>query len=258
MNFVPDVDAFTLDGETGVMVREGLRLVMNPDDVCAVAFALRVKATHPETSVEVVTMAPVTVTPHMEDLIRVGVDKGTILADPAFAGSDTYATATVLARHLARCDFDVILTGTHAIDGDTAHVPAQLGACLALSRMSGIVRVDENRFTHESAVFDVESEDEVATYAMVLPGILSLTRDSGYKLPYPSRKALERDVSSQLQIVSNRELAFAEGQVGLGGSRTQVVKAFARKNTHKDQIVVQADDEGIAFIHQYLRDKGFL
>ncbi len=105
VKFVPDVDSFQYDYERNVLIREKVRLLLNPDDACAVAFALKVKARRPDTVIEVVTMAPTSVKPHMEDLLRLGVDRGTILSDPAFAGSDTYATSKVLARHLEGVGF---------------------------------------------------------------------------------------------------------------------------------------------------------
>lgn len=258
VKFVPDVDSFRYDYENRLLIRENVRLQLNPDDVCAVAFALKVKAMHPETEIEVVTMAPATVTPHMEDLLRIGVDQGTIISDRAFAGSDTFATTRVLASYLKRGNYDALLTGTHAIDGDTSHIPAQLGDCLGLNQMSGIVRIDENRLNQASAVFDVETESEIITYEMALPAILSLTRDSKYKLPYASRVELERDVSAQLHVISNRDLGFAADDVGTNGSKTKVVQTMTREYDQKSRIVVKVDDEGVEFVFNFLKEKGFV
>ena len=258
VKYVPDVDSFKYDYENSLLIRENVRLQLNPDDACAVAFALKVKATHPGTSVEVVTMAPATVTPHLEDLLRIGVDRATLLSDRLFAGSDTFATSSVLARFLSTCNYDVILTGTHAIDGDTSHIPAQLGACLDLNQMSGIIHLDETRFSQERAVFDVETEGEVVTYEMALPAILSLTRDSKYKLPYASRKDLARDVSGNLAVLSNRELAFDVDEIGLTGSKTKVVRTYTKEFDQKNRTVVKTDDEGIDFVYKFLKDKGFI
>lgn len=258
VKYVPDVDSFKYDYENSLLIRENVRLLLNPDDACAVAFALKVKATHPGTSIEVVTMAPATVTPHLEDLLRLGVDQGTLISDRLFAGSDTYVTSRVLARYLSRCEFDAILTGTHAIDGDTSHIPSQLGACLDLNQMSGIVHMDETRFNQDRAVFDVETEGEIVTYEMTLPAIFSLTRDSKYKLPYASRKDLARDVSDQLTVLSNHDLGFDEDEIGLTGSKTKVVQTFTKEFDQKNRTVVQTDDDGIDFVYKFLKDKGFL
>lgn len=258
LKFVPDVDSFRYDYESSTLIRENVRLQMNPDDVCAVAFALKAKAARPGTSVEVVTMAPATVTPQMEDLLRIGVDRGTILSDRLYAGSDTFATATILASYLNQRAYDVILSGTHAIDGDTSHIPPQVADCLDLNQMSGIVRIDEHRFGPESAVFDVETEDTSATYEMTLPAVLSLTRESQYKLPYASRKDLERDVSDRLHILSNRELTLAVDRIGLAGSKTRVVRTDTKEFDQKKRTVVGTDDAGIDIVYRFLKDKGYI
>ncbi len=258
VKFVPDVDSYQVDFENNALIREKARLQLNPDDVCAVAFALHVKARHPDTTIEVVTMAPSIVTPHLQDLLRIGVDQGTLISDRIFAGSDTFATATILARYLVNCDYDAILTGTHAIDGDTSHIPAQLGALLDKNQMSGIVRIDDNQFSKASAIFDVETEEACVTYEMKLPAILSLTRDCPYKLPYASRKDLARDVSANLRMISSQDLSFPADEVGTAGSKTRVARTFTREYDKRGQVVVQVDDAGIDRVYQFLKEKGLI
>ncbi|NCA99716.1 MAG: electron transfer flavoprotein subunit beta/FixA family protein [Clostridia bacterium] len=258
VKFVPDVDSYQVDFENSALIREKARLQLNPDDVCAVAFALKVKATHPDTTIEVVTMAPSIVTPHLFDLLRIGVDQGTLISDRIFAGSDTYATATILASYLATCDYDAILTGTHAIDGDTSHIPAQLGALLDKNQMSGIIRIDENLFSRTTAVFDVETEDEFVTYEMALPAILSLVRDCPYKLPYASRKDMARDVSGNLRVITSQDLSFNADEVGTAGSKTRVAHTFTREYDKKGRVVVQTDAAGVEYVYQFLKEKSFI
>ena len=170
----------------------------------------------------------------------------------------TFATATILARYLSQKTFDVILTGTNAVDGDTSHIPAQLGACLELNQMSGIIRIDESGFGPSAAKFDVETDEEITTYQMALPAILSLTRDSKYKLPFPSRQALASDVSGQLKVISNQELALTAEEAGAGGSKTRVVKTFTQEYNQKGHVVVKADDAGADYVCRFLKDKGFI
>ena len=258
VKFVPDVDSFQYDYEKNVLKRENVRLLLNPDDVCAVAFALSVKAANPATTIEVVTMGPTSVKPHMSDLLRLGVDKGTILSDPHFAGSDTYVTSKVLARYLQSLNFDCLLSGTHAIDGDTSHIPAQIGQCLGLNQLSGIVKIDKDSFTEVSALVDVETEWAVTTYEMTLPAILSVTRETKYKLPYPKRAALAMDVSDRLNIVTNEQLKFTPMEVGLKGSPTKVVKTYTKEFESKGSTVVQADDSGVNTVYNFLKDNGYL
>ncbi|MDZ7794147.1 MAG: hypothetical protein U5P10_10785 [Spirochaetia bacterium] len=158
VKIVPDVDSFAYDYENNTLIREHIRMVLNPDDACALAFALKVKASRPDCSIEVVTMGPQSVRPHVEDLLRLDTDRGTIISDPAYRGSDTYVTSKILARYLSSRQFDVLFTGSHALDGDTSHVPAQIGEELGLEQMSGITAVDLERFDGRRAVFEVEYE----------------------------------------------------------------------------------------------------
>lgn len=258
VKFVPDVDNFKYDFENNKLIREDMRLILNPDDACAVAFALKVKEKLAGTVIEVVTMAPGKIVPHMEDLIRLGVDKGVILSDKAFAGSDTYVTSKVLSRYLLGQQYDCILTGTHAVDGDTAHVPAQMGEWLGLDQMSGITMVDIEKFNKESAYVKVDNDQTSVTYEVTLPAVLSLTRESGYKLPYVRKGDINRDVKSSIYILGREDLGLTENQTGFKGSLTQVVETYAKQYEKRDKTLVKVDSEGIETVFHYLMEKGFI
>lgn len=256
--FVPDVDKFQYDFERNTVVRENVRMILNPDDVSAVGFALKLKAKRPETVVEVVTMAPESVMPLVQDLIRVGVDKVTLITDRCFSGSDSYATSKILARYLENESYDCILTGTHAIDGDTSHIPAQLGDLLDLCQMSNVVKIDEDAIDNTRAVFTVDSEQTVSTYEMELPGILSLQKESKYKLPYIKFDDINKDVTAKINKISNDDLNFDPAHVGLKGSLTKVNRTFVKEYEKRDKVIVGTDDQGIDVVYSFLKDKGFV
>ncbi|MCF7914666.1 MAG: hypothetical protein K9L66_05830 [Spirochaetaceae bacterium] len=258
VKIVPDVDSFAYDYENNTLIRENIRMILNPDDACALACALKVKAGRPDCSIEVVTMGPKAVKPHMEDLLRLDADRGTIISDPAYRGSDTYVTSRILARYLSTRQFDVLLTGSHALDGDTSHVPAQLGEELDLEQMSGITAVDFERFDSRRAVFEVEYESSVVTWEMALPAILSLDRESGYTLPYVKYEDFQRDVSGKLTIIGNPELGFEPGEVGSDGSLTEVVRTYTQRFETRERRIVRNDDAGIEDVFNFLLEKGFL
>ncbi len=268
VKFVPDVDSFTYDYETSTLSRDSARLILNPDDACALAFALKLKASNrdhreddqqdDQIQIEVLSMGPKSVIPHMEDLLRLKTDKGTLLSDPAFAGSDTYATSLILARYLAGQNYDCILTGTHAIDGDTAHVPAQIAQELDLDCMVGITGVDEQSFSRDRAVFEIDHEHSVDTWEMSMPCVLGLSRESGYKLPYPAFEDFQKDVASSLQVLTREDLDFNPHEVGQQGSLTKVVRTYKKTFHVKEKILVKNDEQGIDLVFNYLKQKGFL
>jgi electron transfer flavoprotein beta subunit len=258
VKIVPDVDKFEYDFESNTVVRDNVRMILNPDDASGVGFALKVKSMKPDTIVEVVTMAPESVEPLLLDLARVGVDRVTYISDPIFSGSDSYATSKILAKYLETTSYDCILTGTHAIDGDTSHVPAQLGELLDLCQMSNVIKIDEDALDESKVVFTVDNDTSVSTYEMKLPGILSIQKESNYKLPYIKYEDINKDVNDQINIISNDDLAFEKGKVGLEGSLTKVNRTFVKEYKKRNKVVVGNDEQGIETVYSFLKDKGFV
>ncbi len=258
VKFTPDVENFIYDYEKNVLVRENVRMILNPDDASALAFALKIKNRRPETSIEIITMAPQSVIPHMEDLLRLKVDKATLISDKLYVGSDTYITSRILGKYLSSVAYDCILTGTGAMDGDTSHVPSQLGELLNICQMSNVVEIEEETFGSESAVIEVDEERNFAKYKICMPAILSLQKVRNYKLPYIKYEDLERNVKDQITIIDNETLGFESNQVGISGSLTQVSGTFVKIMEKKDKRVVRNDSEGINTVYQFLRDKGFV
>lgn len=256
--FVPDVDSIRYDFEQRALNRSKVRLILNPDDACAIAVALKMKEKDEHTFIEIVTMAPGSVMTHVEDLLRLGVNQGTILSDKAFAGSDTYATSKVLAAYLMTKSYDLILSGTHAIDGDTSQIPSQIGAYLDLEQISGVCWIDTEKLTTEKAYIKVDTENEVIDFEVALPAIISLSRESAYKLPYIKRTEIDRDVSQSIKILNGKDLNLSENETGDKGSMTKVYATHIKEYQKKECNIVKADEEGIEILFQYLRHKGFI
>ncbi|HJA11396.1 MAG TPA: electron transfer flavoprotein subunit beta/FixA family protein [Candidatus Mediterraneibacter merdipullorum] len=258
LKFTPDVDAFEYDYENNVLIRENIKQIINLDDACALGYALNLKKKHPEIEIEVVTMGPLSVKGLMEDVLRRRVDRGTILSDPVFAGSDTLATSLILGEYLKRTEYDVILTGTQTLDGDTAHVPSQLAGYLGIGQMSAIMKIDEASFLEGAPLVEVDTENHTDTYKIAFPAILSVRRESRYRLPFVRYADLEMDVSDRLHIIDNSVLQVDENIIGTHGSATKVVKTYMQTYERKDRVVVQNDDEGIETVYNFLKENGYL
>lgn len=258
VKFTPDVENFIYDYERNVLVRENTRMVINPDDVCALGFALKMKQQLPDVHVEAVTMAPLSVTPYVSDLIRRGVDRVTLISDKLYVGSDTYVTSKILGNVLKSLKYDCIFTGSHAIDGDTSHVPAQIAEILNLPQMSNIIKLEEQTFSKQIAIIEVDGENSTSTFEVELPAILSIAKESKYKLPYVKYEMINEDVSDFIKIVSNNDLKFSEEEVGIIGSKTRVSKTYVKKITKENMAVVTTDDYGIDVVYRFLKQKGFI
>lgn len=258
IKFVPDVDSFKYDHERNVLIRENVRMMLNPDDACALAFALKQKKKNPETVIEAVTMAPLSVIPFLEDVLRLHVDQATLISDKAYIGSDTYVTGRILGRYLASTDADCILTGTHALDGDTSHIPSQVAELLNLCQMNNVTEIKEETFSKELATITVSEEASTATYELMMPAVISLRKERKYKLPYIKYEDLNKDVSERLQILDNRDLGFASEEVGLKGSLTQISSTFVKTMEKKERLLVKNDEEGIDIVYAFLKEKGLV
>ncbi len=258
LKFTPDVDAFEYDYEKNVLIRENAKQIINLDDACALGFALKMKKKDPEIEIEVVTMGPSGVTGLMEDILRRQVDRGTILSDPAFGGSDTLATSMILGEYLKRTEYDVILTGTQTLDGDTAHVPSQLAEYLDIAQMSGIMKIDEESFLDGTPLVEVDTENYIDTYRMTFPAILSVRKESKYRLPFVRFADLDLDVSDKLQVIDNQKLKVDTACIGIKGSATRVVKTYQQTYEQKEQIILQNDEDGIEAVYTFLKENGYL
>lgn len=258
VKFTPDVDQFDYDYQQNILIRDNVKLVINPDDACALGFALGLKKKHPDLVIEVVTMGPLSVRPMMEDMLRRKVNQATILSDRAYIGSDTYATSRIIGKYLETAAYDVILTGSHSLDGDTAHIPSQLAEYLKLNQMSYIRKIDEASFLNHRPLVEVDTEKYLDTYEIPFPAILSVSRESNYRLPFVRYDDLDLDVSDQLTIIGNDSLAVDDKIIGLTGSPTRVVKTYQRQYLQKEQIIVKNDDQGIDTVLAFLKKEGYL
>ena len=141
---VPDTRNVGKDAmkEDGTINRAVLPAIFNPEDLNALEQALRLKDKYPGTKVTILTMGPARAAEIIREGMYRGADNGIVLSDRAFAGADTLATSYALATAVKKIgDFDLILGGRQAIDGDTAQVGPQVAEKLALPQVTYAVKV---------------------------------------------------------------------------------------------------------------------
>jgi electron transfer flavoprotein beta subunit len=258
VKLVPDVDQLRYDRERNILIRENVRLMLNPEDATAVATALAFKRNAPDTTIEAVSMAPRGAMPHLEDLVRCGIDQATLISDPRYAGSDTWATSRVLARYLGTRDFDCIFYGAHTLDGGTGQAPAQLAEALGLPLMAGISALVELNSQEGQAVVFVDGETAMMRFSVALPAVLGFQYNPERELPYIRYKDLNRDVSAQITVLGNDKLGMDVSELGLKGSLTQVRRLKADALEAKNPLLVRVDQDGIDKVYHWLVQKGFL
>ena len=146
---VPDTRNVVKDAmkEDGTINLAELPAIFNPEDLNALEQALRLKDAYPGTTVTLLTMGPGRAAEIIREGLYRGADGGYLLTDRAFAGADTLATSYALATAIKKIgDYDIIIGGRQAIDGDTAQVGPQVAEKLGLTQVTyaeEILNVDE-------------------------------------------------------------------------------------------------------------------
>ena len=143
---VPDTrnvgkDAMKADGTIN---RAALPAIFNPEDLNALEQALRLKDEHPGSTVTILTMGPGRAADIIREGLFRGADNGYLLTDRAFAGADTLATSYALATAIRKIgEYDIIVGGRQAIDGDTAQVGPQVAEKLGLPQVTYVEEIQE-------------------------------------------------------------------------------------------------------------------
>jgi len=143
---VPDTTEVRLDPVTNTLIRDGVPSIINPDDKAGIEAALTLKEKVGGT-VTIVSMGPPQAEEALREALAMGADDAILISDRAFGGADTWATSSTIAAALKKLDYDLIITGRQAIDGDTAQVGPQIAEHLGIPQISYVedIRVDGKR-----------------------------------------------------------------------------------------------------------------
>ena len=166
---VPNTTKVRLDPETGTLIRKGIPSIINPDDKAGLEAALRLKDQH-GAHVTVLTMGPGQADAALREALAMGADEAVLLTDRAFGGADTWATSSTIAAALAGMEYDLIITGRQAIDGDTAQVGPQIAEHLGIPNIS---YAEEIRVEGDSVIVKRQYEDRYHMIKAKMPCLIT-------------------------------------------------------------------------------------
>lgn len=172
---VPDTRNVGKDAmkEDGTVNRAVLPAIFNPEDLNALEQALKLKEMYPGTKVTLLTMGPARAAEIVREGLYRGADGGVVLSDRAFAGADTLATSYAISTAVRKIgDYDLILGGRQAIDGDTAQVGPQVAEKLGLPQVTyaeDIIKVEDGKVTVKRRI-----EAGVETVTCPLPAVVTV------------------------------------------------------------------------------------
>jgi len=246
---VPGVSEVKIDPKTNTLVREGILSVVNPNDRNAIELALTLKEKH-DAEVICLSMGP----PQAEEILRealaMGVDKGYLLTDRAFAGADTLATSYTLALAIKKIINEsnseekyLVICGAQAIDGDTGQVPPELAEELGIPQVAYVLNVElnEDKIVAERKFRAIE----IVVIETKLPALISVLNDIN-KPRYPSMAGiLKAHDKSKIVHFDADALNADKSKIGLNGSNTEVWKIFSPERKG-DRIILKGTLEEIA------------
>lgn len=241
---VPDTRNVGKDAmkEDGTINRAALPAIFNPEDLNALEQALKLKDMYPGTMITILTMGPARAAEVIREGLYRGADNGVVLSSRAFAGADTLATSYALSMAVRKIgDYDLIIGGRQAIDGDTAQVGPQIAEKLGIPQVTYAEEILEAKDGH--VVVKRRLEGGVETVKAPYPLVITVNGSADECRPRNARNVqkykyaavpseVAADEAKQAFIAARPYLAIGEWneatvdadleQCGLAGSPTKV------------------------------------
>lgn len=250
---VPDTNEVKLDQTTGTLIREGVPSIINPDDKAGLEAALRLKDQF-GAHVTVLTMGPPQADLALREALAMGADEAILVTDRAFGGADTWATSSTLASAISKLDYDLIITGRQAIDGDTAQVGPQIAEHLGLPNVS---YAEELWVEGDSIKVKRQFEDRYHIIRVKTPCLitaLSELNEPRYMTPGGIFDAFQKEIT----VWHRADLDVADSNIGLKGSPTRVKKSFTKAVKGQGTVVTMEPEEAANWLSDRLREKFIL
>jgi len=252
---VPDTLEVKVNRETNTLVREGVESVINPFDLNGIEEGLRLKGRYGGT-VTALSMGPPQVSDALREAISMGVDKAVMLSDISFAGADTLATSYTLRKAVKKIgQFDLVICGKQAVDGDTAHVGPSLAEKLSIPHVSCVIKIHE--IADEYMIVARMTEGGTEEIKLLLPGLITVSK--GINKPrYPNMRSKIAAARYDIELWTARDIGADEARIGLKGSPTRVVKMTTPQLNRQGLFLEGTAQEQVAELVCELRQKELL
>ncbi len=249
---VPDTKGGVQFNPDGTLNRAAMLTIMNPDDKAGLEAALRIKDEF-GAEVTALTMG----LPKAEEVLReamaMGADNGILVTDRVLGGADTWATSSTIAGALRNIDYDIIITGRQAIDGDTAQVGPQIAEHLGIPVIS---YAEDIKVDGDSVVVKRQFDDRYHMLKAKMPVLitaLSELNDPRYMTPGGIFDAYKKDIT----VWGRADLKNVDdSDIGLSGSPTKIAKASDKvRKGAGEKVALDTPQESADYIIAKLEEK---
>ena len=224
---VPDTTEVRIDKETNTLIREGVPSILNPDDANALEQALEFKDAHEDVHITVVSMGPPQAEVALREALAMGADDAVLVTDRAFGGADTWATSSTIAGALRNIDYDIIIAGRQAIDGDTAQVGPQIAEHLGIPQVS---YCEELKVEGDKFIVRRQFEDRYHIVE-IKPPCLITTLSEEIDPRYMTVGGIFDAYQKEMKVWGLKDIEdkLDLSNIGLKGSPTNVKKSFTKQ-----------------------------
>ena len=253
---VPDTTEIKIDPVKNTLIRTGVPSIMNPFDKNALETGLQLKDRYGG-KVTVISMGPPQAKAVLREALSMGADEAYLVTDRAFGGSDTYATSYILSQAIKKLgDFDVILGGKQAIDGDTGQTAPSIAEHLNAVRLTYVLDL---RVEGDKVIARRQVEEGIELVETTFPLLCTATKESNK----PRYATIRRKIASLKANIPEITLADLPGadpsKMGLKGSPTKVKATFTPKRSANGVFIQEnSPKETAAVLLQKLTDAKIL
>lgn len=225
---VPDTTEVKLDPKTNTLIRDGVPSIINPDDKAGIEAALQLKEKVGGT-VTVVSMGPPQADAALREALAMGCDEAILVTDRAFGGADTWATSSTIAAALKKIDYDIIITGRQAIDGDTAQVGPQIAEHLGIPQVSYAEEIIDA--SDDKIVVKRQFEDRYHIIEVKTPCLITALAELATPRYMTVHGIFDAYREKEVKVWTLEELkdTVDMSNIGLKGSPTNVKQSFTKQ-----------------------------
>ena len=205
--------------------------------------------------VTVVSMGPPQADVALREALAMGADEAILVTDRAFGGADTWATSYTIASAIKKLDYDLIIAGRQAIDGDTAQVGPQIAQHLGLPQVSYVENIEA--VNERSIVLRRQFEDRYHIVEAQLPCLITVLSELN-KPRYMSVSGVfdaYREKKVARITLADLEDVIDKSNIGLGGSPTRVKQSFTKQPKGKGEKFETDADDAVRIIVEKLAEK---
>lgn len=254
---VPDTTEIRIDPETKTLIREGVPSILNPYDQFAVEEAIRIRGMAGVGTITILSMGPPQARTALMKCLALGADDAILLSDRSFAGADTWATSFTLAKAIQNLgDFDLILCGLQAIDGDTAQVGPELAEHLRIPQITYVEEVTD--LQGDRIEVKKQTEDGYQILQVTTPTLLCLMPSTSFEPGIPPMSGILKAKRKPLQVLDAGTLDCDPSKLGLNGSFTRVIRTYPPPMRGQGLILEGSTPERISQLIPILLAEGIL